>query len=56
MIDKLNKVIEEKSEKIMTNPKVEGMVNSLRWVAVLCWRRCVRHYVYRLRREPDEDG
>lgn len=29
MIDKLNKVIEEKSEKIMTNPKVEGMVNSL---------------------------
>jgi len=29
MIDKLNKVIEEKSEKIMTNPKVEGMVNNL---------------------------
>lgn len=29
MIDKINKVVEEKTEKIMANPKVEGLVNSL---------------------------
>lgn len=29
MIDKLNQMITEKSEKIMTNQKVEGMVNNL---------------------------
>ncbi len=29
MIEKFNKVIEEKTEKIMTNPKVEGLVNNL---------------------------
>ena len=29
MIDKLNQIITEKSERIMTNQKVEGMVNNL---------------------------
>lgn len=29
MIDKLNGVVSEKSEKVMTNKKVEGMVNGI---------------------------
>lgn len=29
MIDKLNVVVSEKSEKVMTNKKVEGMVNGI---------------------------
>lgn len=35
MIDKLNQMITEKSEKIMTNEKVEGFVNNLG--GVLCF-------------------
>ena len=35
MIDKLNQIITEKSEKIMTNQKVEGFVNNIG--GVLCF-------------------
>jgi hypothetical protein len=35
MIDKLNQIITEKSEKIMTNEKVEGFVNNIG--GVLCF-------------------
>ncbi len=33
MIDKLNQIITEKSEKIMANEKVEGLVNNIGGVA-----------------------
>lgn len=39
MIDKLNQIITEKSEKIMANQKVEGMVNNLG--GVLCFAGAV---------------
>lgn len=35
MIDKLNQIITEKSEKIMTNEKVEGFINNIG--GVLCF-------------------
>lgn len=35
MIDKLNQIITEKSEKIMTNQKVEGLINSVG--GILCF-------------------
>lgn len=35
MIDKLNQIITEKSERIMTNQKVEGLVNGVG--GVLCF-------------------
>lgn len=39
MIDKLNQIITEKSEKIMTNQKVEGFVNNVG--GVLCFAGAV---------------
>lgn len=39
MIDKLNQIVTEKSEKIMTNQKVEGFVNNIG--GVLCFAGAV---------------